>query len=162
MGCLKLNFDGATDVRNGVSGIGAVFRVHGITRQAERCPGSSNQVGNLPPRAVESLAMLHGLRFALHVGFKKLEVEGDALTFLNVLNDSSDDHSSEGHILDEVKQLLKSFISCSWRFVRRDCNKVAHRLAKEALKLSQPWWFISESGPSWLHQCVGMDFECEV
>ncbi|XP_062005888.1 uncharacterized protein LOC133723072 [Rosa rugosa] len=157
-GFLKMNFDGATDVKNGVSGIGAVFRDHeGTLKGAVAAP----LVGNISPRAVESLALLHGLRYALHVGFTKLEVEGDALTVLNTLHDKHDDLSSEGHILDEVKQLFQFFSFCSWHFVRRDCNKVAHRLAKEALQLSHPFVCL-ESGPIWLHQCVSIDFECEV
>ncbi|XP_024190567.1 uncharacterized protein LOC112194577 [Rosa chinensis] len=128
----------------GVCGVGAVFR-----DQQGRLRGALAiaQVGNLSPRAVESLALLHGLKFALHVGFTKLEIEGDALIVLNTLHDDSEDLCLEGHILDEVKHLVKSFISCSWRFVRRDYNKVAHRLAKEALSLSQPLLCL-ESGPS--------------
>ncbi|XP_061993452.1 uncharacterized protein LOC133711333 [Rosa rugosa] len=105
-----MNFDGATDVKNGVCGLGVVFRDHlGHLRGAMAVP----QVGNISPRAVESLALLHGLRFALHVGYLSLEVEGDALTVLNTLHDDSGDLSSEGHILDEVKQLVLSFTSCS-------------------------------------------------
>ncbi|XP_024171844.1 uncharacterized protein LOC112177827 [Rosa chinensis] len=146
LGCLKMNFDGATDVKNGVCGLGVVFRDHlGKLRGAMAVP----QVGNISPRAVESLALLHGLRFALHVGFLSLEVEGNALTILNTLHDESGDLNSEGHILDEVKQLVLSFTSCSWHFVKCDCNMVAHRLAKESLCLSQPFLCL-ESGPSWL------------
>ncbi|PRQ37247.1 hypothetical protein RchiOBHm_Chr4g0400431 [Rosa chinensis] len=61
------------------------------------------QVGNLSARAIEALALLHGLRFALHVGFNNLEVEGDALTVINSLHDVSVDLSSDCHIIDEVK-----------------------------------------------------------
>ncbi|XP_062014374.1 uncharacterized protein LOC133730884 [Rosa rugosa] len=119
------------------------------------------QVGNLAPRSIEALALLHGLRFAIHVGFSNLEVEGDALSVINALQESSEDYSSEGHLIDEVKSLFQSFHSCSSHFVKREGNKVAHRLAKEALKVCQPLLCL-QSGPSWLHQCVSIDFQCEV
>ncbi|XP_061993334.1 uncharacterized protein LOC133711194 [Rosa rugosa] len=157
-GSLKMNFDGACDVKNRVCGLGVVFRDHqGLLKGALAVP----QVGNIPPRSVEALALLHGLRFAIHVGFSNLEVEGDALSVINTLHDSSDDLSFEGHIIDEVKSLVKSFPICSCYFVKREGNKVAHRLAKEALRVSQPLLCL-ESGPSWLHQSVSMDFHGEV
>ncbi|KAM5579309.1 hypothetical protein ABKV19_009212 [Rosa sericea] len=151
---LKMNFDGACDLKNGLSGLGVIFRdSQGVMKGAMAVP----QVGKLPSRSVESLSLLHGLRFALHVGFLSIEVEGDAFSVIN----SFDDLSYEGHIIDEVKSLVQSFNSCSGHFVKREGNGVAHRLAEEALKISQPFLCL-ESGPDWLHQCVNMDFQCEV
>ncbi|XP_062021270.1 uncharacterized protein LOC133737789 [Rosa rugosa] len=156
--CLKMNFDGACDLKNGLCGLGVIFRdSQGVMKVAMAVP----QVGNLPPRSVEVLALLHGLRFALHVGFLNIEVEGDALSVINSFKDSFDDLSFEGHIIDEVKSLVQSFNSCSGYFVKREGNAIAHRLAKEALRISQPFLCL-ESGPEWLHQCVNMDFQCEV
>ncbi|XP_062014012.1 uncharacterized protein LOC133730441 [Rosa rugosa] len=79
-GSLKMNFNGACDVKNGLYGLGVIFRdSQGAMKGAMAVP----QVGNLPPRSVEALALLHGLRFALHVGFLNIEVEGDALSVIN-------------------------------------------------------------------------------
>ncbi|XP_024177947.1 uncharacterized protein LOC112183863 [Rosa chinensis] len=153
-----MNFDGAHDEKNGVCGLGVVFRdTQGNLKGAMAVP----QIGNIAPRSIEALALLHGLRFALHVGFTRIEVEGDDLSVINALQESSEDYSAEGHLIDEVKFLFQSFTSCSSHFVKREGNKVAHRLAKEALKISQPFLCL-ESGPSWLHQCVSIDFQCEV
>ena len=59
---------------------GRVFRDHnGMQRGAI----TVSQVSNLPPRSVEALALLHGLRFAAHAGFSKLEVEGDTLSIID-------------------------------------------------------------------------------
>ncbi|XP_024164232.1 uncharacterized protein LOC112171254 [Rosa chinensis] len=136
VGCLKMNFDGACDAKNNVCGLGVVFRDNvGLLKGAMAVP----QVGNLPPRSVEALALLHGLRFALHLGYTSLEVEGDALSVVNALEDSSNDLSVEGHIIEEVKSLVQLFHVCSGHFVKREGNNVAHRLAKEAMKLSQPF-----------------------
>ncbi|XP_062021282.1 uncharacterized protein LOC133737805 [Rosa rugosa] len=157
-GHLKPNFDGACDSKNGICGLGVVFRDNqGVLKGALAIP----QIGNLSPRPVEALALLHGLRFADHVGFTNLEVEGDALSIINVLQDSSEDLSPECHLIDEVEFLFQSLSICSNHFVKREGNKVAHRLAKEALKVSQPLLYL-KSGPSWLHQCVSIDFQCEV
>ncbi|PRQ25999.1 putative ribonuclease H-like domain-containing protein [Rosa chinensis] len=145
--CIKMNFDRACDMKNSFSGLGVVFQdCRGELKGTMAVP----QVGNLPPRSVEALALLHGLRFALHVGFLNLEVEGDALSVISSINNSLDDLSLEGHILDEVKLLVQSFSFCSGHFVKREGNGIAHRLAKEALKISQPFLCL-ESGPEWLH-----------
>ncbi|XP_062021088.1 uncharacterized protein LOC133737572 [Rosa rugosa] len=157
-GHIKLNFDEACDTKNGVCGLGVVFRDYqGVLKGALAVP----QVGNLPPRSVEALALLHGLRFADHVGFSNIEVEGDALSIINALQDNSENLSSEGHVIDEVKFLFQSLSICSSHFVNRERNMVAHRLSKEALKVSQPILCL-ELGPSWLHQYVSIDFQCEV
>ncbi|XP_062028650.1 uncharacterized protein LOC133744575 [Rosa rugosa] len=157
-GHIKMNFDGACDLKNGICGLGVVFRDHlGGLKGALAVP----QVGNLSPRSVEALALLHGLRFAAHVGFSNIEIEGDALSVINTLHDSSEDLSSEGHIIDEVKSLAQSLFICSSHFVKRVGNQVAHRLAKEALKVSYPLLCL-ESGPLWLHESVSKDFQCGV
>ncbi|XP_024200562.1 uncharacterized protein LOC112203891 [Rosa chinensis] len=89
-GCLKMNFDGASDSKSGICGLGVIFRDNqDVMKGAMSVP----QIGNLPPRSIEALALLHGLRFAMHVGFMNLEVEGDALTVINTLKDSDDDLS---------------------------------------------------------------------
>lgn len=77
---LKLNFDGATDHKNGNSGLGAVFRDHlGTLIAALAIP----IVGLLPPRTVEILALLYGLLFASRACFFALEFEGDAPSVTN-------------------------------------------------------------------------------
>ncbi|PRQ34202.1 putative ribonuclease H-like domain-containing protein [Rosa chinensis] len=153
-----MNFDGALDPINGICGLGVVFRDHfGVLKGAMAVP----QIGYLSPRSVEALALLHGLRFAAHVGFGRLEIEGDALSIITSLQVECDDLSLEGHLLEEVKRLVESFEFCSSHFVKREGNQVAHRLAKEALKVSQPFLCL-ESGPPWLIQCVSIDFVSEV
>ncbi|XP_062005491.1 uncharacterized protein LOC133722603 [Rosa rugosa] len=132
MGTLKFNFDGACDVKRGVCGLGIVFRDHqGHLKGALAVP----QVGNLPPRSVEALALLHGLQFAAHVGFTNIDIEGDALSVIDTLHESSEDLSYEGHLIEEIEFLIKSFPSYSSHFVRREGNEIAHRLAKEVLKV---------------------------
>ncbi|XP_062028939.1 uncharacterized protein LOC133744931 [Rosa rugosa] len=148
-----MNFDGACDSKNGLSGLRVIFRdCQGVMKGAMAIP----QVGNLPPRSMEALALLHGLCFTLHVGFSNIEVESDALSVINSFNDSF-----EGHIIDEVKCLVQSFNSCRGHFVKREGNKIAHHLAREDLKISQSFLCL-ELGPEWLHQCVNVDFQCEV
>ncbi|XP_024191281.1 nucleolar RNA helicase 2-B isoform X1 [Rosa chinensis] len=60
-------------VIQGVYGIGVVFRdEHRGLKGAIAIP----QVKNLSLRSIEALALLHGLQFAIHVGFKNLEIKG--------------------------------------------------------------------------------------
>ncbi|XP_062021006.1 uncharacterized protein LOC133737482 [Rosa rugosa] len=150
---IKLNFDAACDEKRGCVGLGVVFRDEvGSLRGALDVP----QVGRLKPRAAEALALLHGLKFVVHVGFNKLKIEGDVLTIINTLHDSSEDLSEEGNVLEEAKEVMRQLTQYSWGHVRRDCNRVAHKVAKEALQLGEPMLCL-QSGPSWLHNYVEMD-----
>ena len=75
-----------------------------------------------------------GLRFCLMNGFKKIEVESDALNVVHALNSFESDLSREGPIFDEIRLLKNEFQAAQWKKIPRSSNKVVHQLAKEAVK----------------------------
>ncbi|KAL6139895.1 hypothetical protein ACLB2K_058196 [Fragaria x ananassa] len=78
-------------------------------------------------------------------GVSNVVIEGDAQNVFAALDDTQEDFSFDGGILDEAKVLLRSFQVCSWGYVPRSCNKAAHRVvAREALAMPYPtyWWLM--------------------
>ncbi|KAL6228494.1 hypothetical protein ACLB2K_002444 [Fragaria x ananassa] len=68
-------------------------------------------------------------------GFKKIEVESDAVNVVHALNSFESDLSMEGTIFDEIRLLKNELQVAQWKKIPRSSNnKVAHQLAKEAVK----------------------------
>lgn len=59
----------------------------------------------------------------------------------------------EGALIDEARGLFNLFACISCQFAHRECNQVAHLLAKHAL-LSQEFQFWLEGGPLWLYDVL--------
>ncbi|XP_061993826.1 uncharacterized protein LOC133711746 [Rosa rugosa] len=149
-GSLKLNVDTACDHQKGKVGLGAVVRdEHGHMKGAVM----HQLCGGLSAHASEALAVLFGMRYCLMEGFTKLEVESDALNVIKAINCDECDLSMEGAVFDEVRCLKFAFAEINWRKVARSSNKVAHCLAKEALR-SDGIKFWKEAGPPWLVAAV--------
>ncbi|KAL6218231.1 hypothetical protein ACLB2K_011446 [Fragaria x ananassa] len=102
-GFIKLNIDGAIDTHEGVFGTGAVCRNdQGHCLGVLAAPGT----GYLSPHAVEVMALVHGLYFCRSAGFTHIEIEGDAMSVFAALDNSVDDFSNEGALLDEAKVIV--------------------------------------------------------
>ncbi|KAL6202773.1 hypothetical protein ACLB2K_026478 [Fragaria x ananassa] len=57
------------------------------------------------------------------------------------LNESVEDFSEAGALMDEAKALISSFEVCNWGFVPRVCNRVAHEVVKLAISLAYPTYW---------------------
>ncbi|XP_004301684.1 PREDICTED: uncharacterized protein LOC101304008 [Fragaria vesca subsp. vesca] len=100
VGVVKLNIDGALDVKRGIYGIGAVHHdENGICLGVLVVSGT----GLLSLHVVEALALVHGLHFCAQIGFTHLEVEGDTLNVFAGLDEAIDDFSEVGAIMDEAR-----------------------------------------------------------
>ena len=90
----------------------------------------------MEPIASEPVAATRALSFALHMGFSKIILDGDALGVINQIRPYTHSLSNIENITEEAKLILKSFTT-PWlvQFVRREANAAAHTLAKEALSL---------------------------
>ena len=58
--------------------------------------------------------------------------EGDATGVINAIKSGTAEHSSFGHIIDDIYHLSSQLNWCDFCFVNRSCNKVADALAKKA------------------------------
>ena len=76
------------------------------------------------------------MSFAAEIGITKAVLEGDSLTIMKAL---SSDHSSLapfGLLIDDVKFSEKNFDQLLYSHVKRECNSVAHCLARHAFNIS--------------------------
>ncbi|XWS59051.1 hypothetical protein CRYUN_Cryun08bG0088700 [Craigia yunnanensis] len=83
-GFVKVNFDGALDIRAATGGIGIVFRDEKgmiIGAKATNSPCLDD------PFFAEAKAALYALIFAYEMGFQKIEVEGNALSIIKQIQE---------------------------------------------------------------------------
>nr|POF08916.1 hypothetical protein CFP56_22791 [Quercus suber] len=65
------------------------------------------------------------------MGLSKVFFESDALSIIQAINEGN--VSGEfGHIIQIIEDLVSSFSWCTFQHLKRDGNRVAHDLAKEA------------------------------
>jgi ribonuclease HI len=80
---------------------------------------------------VETKAIIWAIHVALVKGFKNVILKTDSTIIVVAFL-----HNTLLHVWGlflHVRRLCCSFTSCSWSFVRRDGNQVAHELARKAL-----------------------------
>ena len=83
---------------------------------------------------VETLAAKRALEFAIEIGAHRVILEGDSTILINALQSTNHSLAHFGQLAEDVKYLASCFRKCMFFHVRRHCNKVAHSLARRALK----------------------------
>lgn len=134
VGWMKCNFDGAWDELGEVRGICVVIQDKNESFVAAT---TINFIGVSSTVLAESLAASASVLFARNLGMVQLEVQGDAMLVVNALQSDTATlaHGSFGNVLNDARQVLKSFQSWKVTFGRRETNKIAHRLARLGLSL---------------------------
>ena len=132
-GSVKINCDGATFKKQNRSGVGVVIRdENGLVLAS-----LSKQFPQLyTALEVEAMAAATALSFAVQLGFHSGTLESDSLLLVSALVDNHNYLSSVGLLLDDIRFYASSFNQLLYSHVKRDGNKVAHRLAKHALCIS--------------------------
>jgi ribonuclease HI len=134
----KANADGAFVSSQGVGGCGMVIRDNEGVFVAGEChylPSVSD------PERAELVACKRALIIAKKKDVRRIYLETDCLSAVAKIKGSDLDRSSQGPLVEEIKELLKTFVEHKVRHVRRDANGVAHRLASEGCgnKLCNTW-----------------------
>ena len=62
------------------------------------------------PEVVEIVAAIKAMVFARHMGFTKIMVEGDALNFINGINQTGQDLPAIGNLTGEAKFMKRSCV----------------------------------------------------
>ncbi|KAH1096750.1 hypothetical protein J1N35_013671 [Gossypium stocksii] len=127
---LKINFDAAFKKERKESCLGLVVR---NTRDEAIC---SKMVfhENIPSAfATETMACLQAIRLGLHLGLRKVEIEGDSRTVIRKLQEEGEDRSEIEVFIQDSRYLSLDFESCDFKFVSREANKVAHLITKEGI-----------------------------
>ncbi|XP_040994257.1 uncharacterized protein LOC121240790 [Juglans microcarpa x Juglans regia] len=140
---LKVNFDAAFDKMKEMMGMRIVIR---------DCEGdllASLLVSNECVNSVflaESNALLRAMELCQDLAFTLVEFEGDAKAVVDVVKSNVDENSWLGQVIEDIKQMMNRFSSWKLSFAHRMSNKVAHEVAKLALRFdSERVWL--EEGP---------------
>lgn len=130
----KVNFDGTLFVSEQCAGWGVVIR-----NEAGQVMVSLSERALLPFTAIEEegKAAQRALVLALETGFDRIILEGDSLILLiNALQNNSHSLSHFGHIVKDVQYLASCFSEIHYSHVCRQCNTIAHSLARRVISIS--------------------------
>ncbi|KAL5831265.1 hypothetical protein ACOSQ4_016619 [Xanthoceras sorbifolium] len=131
-GSWKINTDAALDSNRGLVGIVIIIRDH----QELVCGSSVQRLrAHFSPQVAEGVALLRGHTFAAELGFSSACVESDAAVVVASVNVGVVLGSDFGLVLHDIAVVLEQGNFSSVCFAPRECNKVAHALAKLALCL---------------------------
>ena len=108
------------------------------------------------PEEVEVLAALKAVSFALELGFRSAILEGESLGLIKALKSAECSLSPTGLLIDDVKRVANSFVHLLYSHVKRNGNRIAHSLAKNALRIPdfQVWM---EDVPSHIVSILQLD-----
>ncbi len=102
----------------------------------------------------EAVAAREAIQFAVEVGISEAEVEGDSLTICTALMRQDSGYTTFGAVLEEACLLASMFHRCSFSHVKREGNRVAHMLARQALDLQDDFIVWLEDVPDFLEPVI--------
>jgi len=149
-GQLKANVDAATG-RDGMKGVGVVVRDKNGDVKIMACRSFR---ANWEVETVEAYAVLYGLQICWQEGFHTLELETDSKQVADALNGKKDFLNYTSTFIHDALNLGTRIPVISFSFASRVTNRVAHELARLALRLrTERIWY--DRGPS----CVAASVE---
>jgi len=137
-GWLKCNADGTFYENQWQGATGAVLRdeAGGFVRGRAKWYGHC-----LDALSMEALACRDGLLLARQVGAQRLWLETDSQELLKLWRAGDNQRSSIAPILGEIRELSSLFLDFKFSSISRNCNRVAHSLAKQVTRESQVGWW---------------------
>ena len=132
-GMVKINCDGATFRDQKKYGIDVVIREDNgmvLASMSKQLPQLYSAL------EVEAMAASTALSFASQLGFHWAILESDSLTLATALRNNSTFLSPNGLLMEDIKFHASFFIQLLYSHVKREGNKVAHKLARHALCIS--------------------------
>ncbi|KAF5452039.1 hypothetical protein F2P56_027079 [Juglans regia] len=122
---------------------------------------SSRKVPALDSSIVETVALWFAVELCMDLGFNRVTFEGDAQLVVKTVNSEEEDLSYGGHIIEDIKTILKRSNAWVVQFIGRKGNNVAHLLAKKVLSLDYDQIWIDEC-PDFIFLQVCKDLNCTV
>ncbi|KAL0454593.1 UNVERIFIED_CONTAM: putative ribonuclease H protein [Sesamum latifolium] len=129
LGSVKINFDGPLFDHGTELG----FRV--IARDsAGACIAwlSRRVAGRATSELVEAMVAREAVLLAVRHGWQSILIERDCAVLISKLRTAERDCSLVGPVTEDILTLATAFSACHFLFVKRECNSVAHALAKSA------------------------------
>ncbi|KAF5468669.1 hypothetical protein F2P56_012808 [Juglans regia] len=127
---IKANWDAAVDAKNKCVGIGVVVRDSNGEILACLC---SRFAHNSNPYVAEALSLRKAVTFCSEMGFSDVVLGGDSLIIVNATKSGEEIGAEYGCIIDDVRRIMNGRLSWDVRFVYREANNTAHKLARLAL-----------------------------
>ena len=82
---------------------------------------------------IEALAAMKALSFAFELGSGRANPEGDSLGLIQALKAEEHSLSPTGLLIEDVKMFANNYVRLLYSHIKRNGNKLAHSLAKNAL-----------------------------
>jgi hypothetical protein len=108
------------------------------------------------PEYAEACALRCAVSLAQDEGMLKAVFATDCLSLVQRLKSHQLDLSDVGMVVDDIKIMVKDFISASFVHVNRSLNEAAHILAKSCFSLTSPEVF--HSAPECIRAAICIDF----
>ncbi|KAK9285435.1 hypothetical protein L1049_024628 [Liquidambar formosana] len=130
MGVYKINVDGALFKEHHCVGLGVIVR----DWEGQVIAASSKKLsGTFPVAVVEAMAVRYALVLAHELGLHSVEVEGNSIEVVNVLNLSETFRTPPGLIIEDILTYASQFFDmASFGHIHREGNEVAHGLTHYA------------------------------
>jgi hypothetical protein len=130
-GWVKLNWDAAINREKNLMGRRIIVRDQFGQVLTAMC---SHQPYIIDPATAEAFAVRQGVELCTHMGFQRLMLEGDAQLTVTALLSPTDSNGRYGPLILDTHKLLDFCLSWSVNHLSRECNVVAHTLARFAVK----------------------------
>jgi ribonuclease HI len=128
-GVTCINVDAALFPEEHRMGCGAVLRDHNGTFILSVSEG----LGGMPlAEMAEALAVRRALTISRAHGVSRAILISDCLSLIQRIVSRQSDRSYLGTVIADIKSLASDFVSCTFKFARRELNVVAHKLARSA------------------------------
>ena len=101
----------------------------------------------LSPFMMEALGILEGMKLAASQCWNSIVVESDCSKIIEYLNKGFSPNSELGTLLDNIRNLSMSFMNCTFSFVSRSSNVVAHILARRVQWIDESVIWFDEPPP---------------
>ena len=128
LGCLKINTDAAFSDESKQGAMSCIIRDH---RGAFYAAQARWYEKGFDACSMEAMACKDSLIFAGQLGVQRVTMETDCLQLVQLWNKREDQRSIIDSTLREIAELSLAFQDFTLSFVSRNCNKVAHTLAKQ-------------------------------
>lgn len=79
------------------------------------------------------MAIYHGLSFCIERNLAKCKKESDFLNAIQMVKREDWCLATEDNIVDQIMELIGKFSEIQFSYSPRECNKIAHMFARQAL-----------------------------
>ncbi|CAN0841413.1 Transposon TX1 uncharacterized 149 kDa protein [Linum grandiflorum] len=143
---MKCNVDAAWFLDRGEVGLGACLRDANGELMSYM---TIRRRGNNCSKENEAMAVWEGMKWCVNLELDCVIFESDAQSVVEAIGrEQCEDRREFGDIIRRCHSIIRSKPGYSVRFVRRDCNQVAHVLAQQSRFLGSPT--VGETSPHFL------------